>query len=85
MFKFYEMAENIAKYDMSHVRVHLVDPISKDIIQINVKLKIGTLLEDDNNNNFRVNGYFGEYLILRPSKNQTHPSGKYLISKLKGN
>lgn len=82
MFKFYKIAENVAHGDFSHVKLHLVNSVSKDIIENNVKLKIGAKLEDDSNNLFRVNGYFGEYMILRPSKHHTHPSGEYLLCKI---
>ena len=82
-FIFYKIAENIAHGGMSHCKLHLVDSISKNILQSNVKLQIGTSLEDDVNNIFRVNGYFGEYIILRSSKINTHPSGQYLICKEK--
>lgn len=82
MFKFYKIIENIAHGDFSHVKLSLVDAVSKDIVEDDVKLKIGTKLEDDNSNTFRVNGYFGEYLVLRPNKLKTHPTGLYLLCKI---
>lgn len=82
-FIFYKIAENVAHGGMSHVKLDLVDSISKCILQSNVKLKLTTSLEDDSNNVFRVNGYFGEYIILRSTKINCHPSGEYLICKLK--
>lgn len=83
MFTFYKIAESVAHGDMTHCKLHLVDAVTKDIITTNVKLKLGTLLEDENNNLFRVNGYFGDYMILRPTKHHIHPTGDYLISKAK--
>lgn len=80
-FKLYKIVENITKNDFTHCKLDLVDLTTKAIIEKFVKLKIGTSLEDDSNNVFRVNGYFGEYLILRPVKNHTHPVGEFLIHK----
>lgn len=83
MFLFYKIVDSIAKSDMTHVKLDHVDSITKETLENNVKLKIGTNLEDDSDNSFRVNGYFGEYLILRPIKHHTHPHGTYLICKVK--
>jgi hypothetical protein len=81
IFKLYKIVENIPKSDFSHIKLSLVDLVSKEVLQNNIKLKIGIALEDDSNNIFRVNGYFGDYMVLRPSKVHCHPSGEYLICK----
>lgn len=82
-FVFYQIVENIAKSNLSHIKLHLVDSISKEVIESYVKLKIGTALEDDSSNIFRITGYYGDYLIVRADKLKTHPSGQYLIWKKK--
>ncbi len=79
----YKILENIPISDFSHVKLSLVDSISKEVIQNNIKLKIATLLEDEESNLFRVNGYFGDYMILRPMKHHVHPKGNYFICKTK--
>ena len=81
MFIFYKIIESINHGNMTHVKLHLVDGVSKEIINSYVKPKLATLLEDDNNNLFRINGYFGDYIILRSLKINTHPVGSYFISK----
>jgi hypothetical protein len=82
-FVFYQIVENLAKSNLSHIKLHLVDSISKKVIENYVKLKIGTALEDDSSNIFRITGYYGEYMIVHPDKPKTHPSGQYLIWKKK--
>ena len=37
------------------------------------------ILKDENNNHFKVNGYYGKYIILRSERLGMHPTGKYLI------
>ena len=82
-FIFYKIVENLAKSNLSHIKLHLVDSIYKNVIENYVKLKIGTALEDDSNNIFRITGYYGEYMVIHPDKPKTHPSGEYLICKMK--
>lgn len=81
MPQIYKIAVNIAKNNMSHVILHKVDPVFKEIIEYGFKAKVGKLLQDDSNNSFRVNGYFGEYIILRAVHIGNHPVGDYLTEK----
>lgn len=82
-FIFYQLVESINKDKFTHIKVNLINSIDKNIIKSFVKLKVGTVLEDDHENIFRVTGYYGEYIIVRPNKLQTHPVGEYLICKMK--
>ena len=45
----------------------------------NVKLVVGKDLKDEKGNHFKVNGYYGKYIVLRSVSIGTHPIGKYLI------
>ena len=77
----YKVSANIPKGKFTHVLLHKVDPVSKEIIEAEVKLKIGKELNDELNNGFIVNGYYGDYLILRSKHPGSHPSGLYLTEK----
>lgn len=79
MLPLYKIVENIAKGKLSHVILHKVNPISLYVLEEKVKLKIGQNLKDEKNNHFKVNGYYGDYIILRSDKIGTHPVGKYLL------
>lgn len=81
-YKFYKLVENIPKYNHTHVKLHYVD-LFTEVIESFIKLKVGTALEDDHENIFRVSGYYGEYIILRPDKLNSYPVGEVLIWKKK--
>lgn len=81
MLPIYKIVENIAKDKLTHIILSKVDPISEEIIEEKIKLKIGKELKDQNNNFFIVNGYYGDYLILRSHRLRTHPIGKFLMDK----
>ena len=79
MLPLYKIIENIPKGKLSHVILHRVNPISLKILEENIKLAVGKDLKDEKGNHFKVNGYYGKYIILRSVSIGTHPIGKYLI------
>ena len=81
MLPTYNIVTSIAKGKLTHVILNRVDPVSLKILEEKVKLKVGTDLKDESNNHFKVNGYFGEYMILRSEHLGSHPIGKYLTKK----
>lgn len=73
MLPLYKIVANVAKGKLSHVILHRVDPVSEEVIENNVKLKVGKDLKDQANNHFKVNGYYGDYIILRAERIGSHP------------
>lgn len=81
MLPLYKIAANVVKGKLSHVILHKVDPVSKEIIEANIKIKVGKDLKDEVGNHFKVNGYYGDYVILRSDHLGSHPVGMYLSEK----
>ncbi len=81
MSPLYKIIENVAKGKLSHVILHKVDSINKEILEENIKVKVGKDLKDEANNHFKVNGYYGDYIILRSEHLGSHPVGLYLTEK----
>lgn len=81
MLTIYKIAVNIPKGNFSHVILHKVDLLTREVVQELVKPKIGKELRDQINNYFIVNGYYGEYVILRAEHVGSHPVGEYLTEK----
>ena len=78
MFTAYKMIENIPKGKFTHIILCKINAVSLKIIEENIKFPLGKDLKDENNNHFKVNGYYGKYMILRSVKLGTHPAGLYL-------
>lgn len=81
MSPMYKIAANVAKGKLSHVILHKVNPDSKEIIEEIFKIKVGKDLKDETGNHFKVNGYYGDYIILRSEHLGSHPVGLYLTEK----
>jgi hypothetical protein len=77
----YKIVDNVVMGKLSHVILHKVDPNSKDILETFIKIKVGKDLKDEANNHFKVNGYYGDYIILRSEHLGSHPVGTYLTEK----
>lgn len=81
MLNLYKIIENIPKGNFSHVILHKVNLITKEVVQELFKPKIGKELRDQINNYYIVNGYYGDYVILRAEHIGSHPVGEYLTEK----
>jgi hypothetical protein len=81
MFPLYKIVANVVMGKLSHVILHRVDSTSKEILETFVKIKVGKDLKDETNNHFKVNGYYGDYIILRSEHLGSHPVGIYLTEK----